>query len=264
MEVLEKGHYSGNIIYSVHSGSMIATLTSYRSDNYNGYLHYHDNTHFSFALDGGCVEKKHNAYEITPGTITYYSAGEHHQVLKVAKPTRRINLELEPTFFDEFNIPEPIFRSVAQKDPDARLLMVKIYKEMLTGDEFSAASITSLVLQLIRDAGNRRHESTWPAWVRTTDDYLHDNLAEPISLQQIAMAAHIHPVSISRHFPKYFGCTLGEYMRKIRVEKALSMMRSSGYSLTEISCQCGFFDQSHFIRTFRQLTGFLPRFYQKS
>jgi AraC family transcriptional regulator len=52
-------------------------------------------------------------------------------------------------------------------------------------------------------------------------------------------------------------------MRKLRVEKAMALMVSSHQSLTEIAYVCGFADQSHFIRIFKQHTGFLPKQYQK-
>ncbi len=56
----------------------------------------------------------------------------------------------------------------------------------------------------------------------------------------------VHPVTISKYFPRYFSCTLGEYMRKLKIEKSLSLIKSPGNSLTNVAYACGFFDQSHF------------------
>ena len=55
---------------------------------------------------------------------------------------------------------------------------------------------------------------------------------------------------------------LAEYMRKLKTEKALSMIRFPENSLTSIAYACGFFDQSHFTRIFKQLNGILPSKYK--
>jgi AraC family transcriptional regulator len=92
---------------------------------------------------------------------------------------------------------------------------------------------------------------------------MHDRWQETLTLQELAQELQLHPVTISKHFPKYFNCTLGEYMRKVKIEKALTQIRTSPESLTEIAYACGFFDQSHFIKAFKQVTGFLPKAYKK-
>jgi AraC family transcriptional regulator len=53
-------------------------------------------------------------------------------------------------------------------------------------------------------------------------------------------------------------------MRKLKIDKALSLVKSGEESLTSVAYECGFADQSHFIRTFKQMTGFLPAMYQKA
>lgn len=263
MEALKKGKYSGNITGTFGTDGVLVCVTSYSPDHFNGAEHYHYNAHLSFTLEGGCVEKKKDSYEIPPGTITYYSAGEQHKVLKVARPTRRINLELEQSFLDEFHISDLMIRKGISRNPDAGFLMIKIYKEILMQDDFSPASIQGLLLQLIYRS-ERQTENKLPAWVQIVEAFLYDNRDEPVTLHQLSLLANVHPVTISKYFPKYFGSTLGEYIRKLRIESALALIKLPGYSLTEIAYACGFFDQSHFIRTFKKVTGFLPSSYQKS
>src|SRR5438552_2155708 len=129
MQELKQGTYSGNVIIAKGNDGLVTCITAYNQDNFNNSLHYHDNAHFSFALQGGCVEKKKDAYEISPGHITYYSAGEQHQVLKVPKPTKRVNLEIEAGFFERFDISDIAAKVAVTRNPDAKFLMVKIYHE---------------------------------------------------------------------------------------------------------------------------------------
>src|SRR6187402_3445795 len=110
MQVLQQGKYSGNIIDTKGNHGLITSLTTYDTEGFNSSRHYHDNAHFSFLLDGGSVEKKKADYEIKPGSITYYSAGEIHQVLRIAAPTRRVNVEIEDSFIKQFDISDALLR----------------------------------------------------------------------------------------------------------------------------------------------------------
>jgi AraC family transcriptional regulator len=94
-------------------------------------------------------------------------------------------------------------------------------------------------------------------------ELLNDNWNSEISLSDLAFVANVHPKTISKHFPRYFNCTLGEYRRIIKVDKSLSLIKTSNLSLTEIAYECGFYDQSHFTATFKYMTGFRPKEFQK-
>nr|WP_314896733.1 AraC family transcriptional regulator [uncultured Flavobacterium sp.] len=57
--------------------------------------------------------------------------------------------------------------------------------------------------------------------------------------------------------------SFGEYIRKLRIEKAIQLMQSSQYSLSEIAYLTGFSDQSHFNRIFKKHSGKTPTAYKK-
>jgi AraC family transcriptional regulator len=75
----------------------------------------------------------------------------------------------------------------------------------------------------------------------------------------LSRATEKHSITISKHFRKYFSCTLGKYLRKLKVEKSIPLIKNSPMSLTEIALHCGFAEQSHFTRSFKQMTSFLPK-----
>ncbi|HEX6187366.1 MAG TPA: helix-turn-helix transcriptional regulator, partial [Pyrinomonadaceae bacterium] len=66
-----------------------------------------------------------------------------------------------------------------------------------------------------------------------------------------------------RSFSRYFRCTLGEYVRHIRVQRSLELMPRRNLTLTEIATTCGFADQSHFTRSFKQIMGVRPSTYRR-
>jgi AraC family transcriptional regulator len=57
---------------------------------------------------------------------------------------------------------------------------------------------------------------------------------------------------------------LGEYLRKLKVQKSIALIKNSELPLTEIAYLCGFSDQSHFTKVFKETLGFLPKEFRHS
>lgn len=106
-----------------------------------------------------------------------------------------------------------------------------------------------------------------PAWVLELKEAIQDQIDTNLSrsLTQLAESVAINPAYVSRTFARYFDdLTFGEYIRKLRIEKALYLLETSTYTLTEIAYLTGFSDQSHFSRIFKKQLGKNPSEYRKS
>lgn len=106
-----------------------------------------------------------------------------------------------------------------------------------------------------------------PAWATELKTIIQDqidtNLA--LSLTGVSQELKVNPAYVSREFSKYFdNLSFGEYIRKLRIDKAIVFMETSDYSLSEIAYLTGFSDQSHFARIFKQETGLTPSAYKKN
>jgi AraC-like DNA-binding protein len=103
-----------------------------------------------------------------------------------------------------------------------------------------------------------------PAWAQELKEIIQDHIDTNISLKEISKGLEISPSYLSREFSKYFeDLSFGEYIRKQRIEKAIELMRSPLYSLTEIAYLTGFSDQSHFTRIFQKHTGQSPSVFRR-
>jgi len=105
-----------------------------------------------------------------------------------------------------------------------------------------------------------------PGWARELKEIIQDqidtNLA--LSLGQISQSLHVHPSYLSREFSRYFDdLSFGDYIRKLRIEKAVQLMVDPRKTLSEIAYLTGFSDQSHFTRVFRKHLGVSPSAYRK-
>ena len=106
-----------------------------------------------------------------------------------------------------------------------------------------------------------------PAWAKTLREMIQDQIDTNLTfnLKQISKELNVHPAYLSREFSKYFDdLTFGNYIRKLRIEKAIDLLNSSQYSLIEIAYLTGFSDQSHFTRIFKKVTGHNPSTYRKT
>lgn len=263
MIALKGANYLGNVEQSKADHGIIACITSYPDTHFSGRLHYHETLHMSFVLKGGSLEKrKQREVQRLPGKVTFYEAGEPHQSTSIYPGSSHLNLEITDAFLQQQQINASALCPENLIGRDAQFLMLKVYKELLWYDSDSGLIMESAVMNLLQLSERQNLYKTKPLWVNKVDQLLHDRWDEVLTLTELAQVAQLHPVNLSAYFSRYFGCTIGEYRRKIKIEHAVSLMSTSAHSLTQIAFLCGFSDQSHFIRTFKQLTGWIPKSYQ--
>lgn len=89
-------------------------------------------------------------------------------------------------------------------------------------------------------------------------DYLHANLNQDFSLTVLADIVGLSKYHFIRVFKKETGKTPHHYYIDIKIEKAIGLIKTQKYSITEICYMCGFKDHSHFSRVFRNKTGRTP------
>ena len=104
---------------------------------------------------------------------------------------------------------------------------------------------------------------TLPNWVEKVETIVQAKYSQKLTLTALSKEAGIHPMHLSRQFPKYFHVSLYYYVRQIKIEKAAAMLSNKKYRLYEIARQCGFSDPSHFNRCFRKIKGMNPSQYRK-
>nr|WP_294943804.1 chromate resistance protein ChrB domain-containing protein [uncultured Mucilaginibacter sp.] len=124
-----------------------------------------------------------------------------------------------------------------------------------------------MLLEVYRKYIKQSKAKKAPEWAIGLKELIQDQLDTNMSfsLQQASDELEINPSYLSREFSKYFeNLSFGDYVRKLRVEKAMQLMQTTTYPLTEIAYLTGFSDQSHFNRIFKKQTGETPSAYKKS
>jgi AraC-like DNA-binding protein len=110
-------------------------------------------------------------------------------------------------------------------------------------------------------------EKKIPSWARELREIIQDQIDTnlTLSLKEISKTLNVHPTYLSREFSRYFDdLSFGDYIRKLRIDKAVHMLETSTHSLAEIAYLTGFSDQSHFTRIFKKMMGESPSTYRKN
>lgn len=94
-------------------------------------------------------------------------------------------------------------------------------------------------------------------------DYIICNIHSRVLLADVAEYLKISPAYLSRLFKNETGIVFGEYVNKIKIEEAASLLLYTEYNDTEISNLLAFSSQSYFIKMFKKYIGMTPKQYKK-
>src|SRR4030095_13693691 len=264
MKCSKPGQFYGKTNASLFLNGIILDDSDYIHDTVD--WHYHENAYFTFLLEGSSLDgNKKQIHECSAGSLLFQNWQDPHYNVGSKQYSRGFHVEIMPSWFIFHHIPVNLVEgSMRIMDPSLKMLMYNVFKETKLYTGTNQLPIDTLLVQLLSSLTpeTRSYNSQAPAWVRVVKEVLHA-VPDSWKLIDLAKIANVHPVHLSRQFPKYFKATLGDYIRTIKVQKALSLLPNKNKSLTEISAECGFADQSHFIRCFKSCHRLTPLYYRK-
>ena len=94
--------------------------------------------------------------------------------------------------------------------------------------------------------------------------YVDQNYSEHISLREAARIAALEISYFCTYFRTKIGINFTEWLRQFRIEKAMELMKTSDFSITEVAYKVGFWDLKTFERAFKKYTLITPREFKKS
>jgi two-component system, response regulator YesN len=94
--------------------------------------------------------------------------------------------------------------------------------------------------------------------------YIDVNYSEDISLNKIAEVAAMEASYFSAFFRRKVGISFRDWLRHVRIQKAVKLLESANYSISAVAFAVGFSDLRTFERAFKRCTGLTARQYKKS
>ena len=112
-------------------------------------------------------------------------------------------------------------------------------------------------------AQQKMKTTNWYDPIRKAIVHLNEHYGERITVNELAEVAHYSPAQFRRRFHAITQMSPADYITNVRINAAKTLLRTTDRRVSDIAMEVGFFDHSHFIRTFRRLTGGTPAKYRK-
>jgi AraC family transcriptional regulator len=253
---LLSGRFYGTAVRTkTFSGFMLADAT-YGPEMRIG-RHMHERSYVSFLLRGSYTEcYSHRTRRCELGTLLVHPAGESHTNRFDEHGGRVLSLEM-PSEYCGF-VPRCLADDAAAEVYEVANLMTRLERELALADDCSS-TIEAIAFELAGVLDRTfSPERQPPRWLRDAVAVLQERFREPLSLEQIAAAIGVHPVHLARTFHAVQHCTVGDYLRYLRVAFARWKLAESSMPIVEVAHRSGFSDQSHLCRIFKRQTGMTP------
>jgi AraC family transcriptional regulator len=236
------------------------------SPGYKTPEHSHDLPQLCLVRKGTFAEAyDRKTREVGPLSLITRPAGESHAQRFYDSEVHCLIVEVEHGWLERVREDQgPLNDSAAFHGGLSIWLATRLYKEFQLADEASSLAIEGLALEVMAEL-SRKHVKPGrkpPTWLKQTKELLHAHFSEPLTLDGIATSIGAHPVHLARVFRQNYHCTIGEYIRKLRIEFACREISVTDSPLALIASQSGFYDQSHFSRTFKRIMEITPGEYR--
>jgi AraC-like DNA-binding protein len=119
--------------------------------------------------------------------------------------------------------------------------------------------IAGAMYPIEQPAEHERHFRELSSVIRHIDRHFADH----VSMTEMAALSRLSATHFNRRFQQLLRMTPSAYLRSVRVQAARRLLGTTHRSLAQIAQQCGFTDQSHFTRCFREATGLTPAHYRR-
>jgi AraC-like DNA-binding protein len=228
-------------------------------------LHLHEEWQFavpetSGRLSLGAFRRFEAQAQQVTAVAPYTVHGEGSAVLE---PTRWDVLYVSPEFLNGLYGSVPDFPRAIISDPvsalELRDLIARSIEGALPGSEFLARA-TVWLRQLLAGSAQSGALSGRVSAVDRVRAYLQAHPTEPVGLDQLLAVASITP-SVTRSFSRVVGLPLKSYLTQLRLARARRLL-AQGRSATWVAYECGFADQSHLSRRFKECHGVTPGVFQ--
>ncbi len=250
--------------------------------------HHHTECEISLILSGcGTYSVGNKTYEFQSNDIFIFGSDEIHCITNILpnEPLSALVLRFEPRmlweteFFCDVSLLNIFFskNKCTQLDRNNKSidtiknLIIEIFNELKSkksGYELLVRTkLVTVLVTVLRDFTNKKHTDSISSKSSSIQQlskviaHIDNNLDTEMSLSKLAKMCLVTPTYFSSLFKKYNGISPFEYISIKRIEKAIEYIKNTNMTKIEIAESCGFKSISNFYKTFKNVTGKMPKDY---
>lgn len=177
-------------------------------------------------------------------------------------------ISLDERILDEFGVSRGFEFEAIVGELDPLLVSLSLNAGSFIGGDslYRETMLRALAAQIVQSV------RPMPAWqsgvedrrLRRVLDFIHDNLAEDISLAAMSDMAAMSATTFSKAFRRELGASPLQYVIGARLELASVLLRTTRLSVAEIAWRCGYKDLSRFGQHFKRKFGGTPAAFRAS
>ncbi|MFS0882353.1 AraC family transcriptional regulator [Metabacillus niabensis] len=285
---------SGSLYHVNGMDRLHPKVTAYYFKEWDGFympFHTHVAIEIMYVMSGECtVEVKQEGFKMKKNQfILIDSYVPHRLVVEKDKPCRMLNLEFALT---ESHRTFPSLCELAKESDELyELLKYEQAYHLLKDSNGVFHSLRTLVFELdnrlndvkdnylmvhlliaqlllliARNVVQIKQQSSQQTdqYVKKVIEYLHENYDYEIKIDHLSAITHLHPNYLHRIFKESMGCTIIEYLTRIRIEKAKMLITQTDIPITEVSSFIGMNSSQYFSKVFKKYTGITPTEFRKA
>lgn len=236
--------------------------------------HYHRRIEINHVTRGSCQLVTDTAIHTFRRDETMLIApGVNHRFQAGRKGAALLQLEMLPEVLDhavakglddaprfDITVMEPVTRIAG--DPRLRSAIHNIIWELANRQPGyrSAAMLNyaQLILLLGRIAIHDNSYDSFPPTLANALSLMRRSLAKPAGISDIAAESGVSDRQLRKLFRTHFATSPHEYLTRLRIERAMSLLTAGNHSVKEVCFACGFTSPQYFSRAFKRITGMKP------
>jgi AraC family transcriptional regulator len=253
---LNEGEHFGENALNQENTIFKLSLHHYES-NYEISKHYHENDYLSILTNGNYLEQNQREQNIIQtGNILFRPKDYNHSNTFAENGGSCFNIEFKKSWNQnlDFDFKLPSSFENYKTGRFASLYKLTLQFKLDKVDENRNELIYDWLFQINQEytISNRQ------PWIEKVKRILENELTVFHSLSSISDTVFVHPIYLSGAFKKKTGLTISEYQLKMKLANAMHLLLNSKLSISEITFKNGFFDDAHFINSFKNCYGFSP------